>query len=91
MVCSTSNVQIFGVENLSEALDCRRGKAWRISLCKTSLSSTLLAWLFAVLGLSFASEMYCGIGGRGSLSEVNLRECSASKEQCDIRRTCSQV
>ena len=41
-------------------------------VCKPSLSSTFVVWLFVVLGLSFASEMYRGIGGRKSLSEENL-------------------
>ena len=42
-------------------------------ICKPSLPSKFVVWLFVVLGLSFASEMYRGIGGRWSLSEENLR------------------
>ena len=42
-------------------------------VCKPSLPSKFVVWLFVVLGLSFASEMYRGIGGRRSLSEENLR------------------
>ena len=40
---------------------------------KLSLSSTFVVWLFVVLSLSSASEMYRGIGKRRSLSEENLR------------------
>ena len=39
---------------------------------KPSLSSTFVAWLFVVLSLSSASEMYREIGERRSLSEENL-------------------
>ena len=41
-------------------------------VCKPSLSSTFVVWLSVVLGLSFACEMYRGIGGRRSVSEENL-------------------
>ena len=39
---------------------------------KPSLSSTFVVWLFVVLSLSSASEMYRGIGEQRSLSEENL-------------------
>jgi len=41
-------------------------------VCKPSLSSTFEVWLFVVLGLTFASKMYGGLGGRRSSSEENL-------------------
>ena len=50
----------------------------RITFCmfgvrKPGLSSTFVVWLFVVLSLSSASEMYRGIDERRSLSEENLR------------------
>ena len=50
----------------------------RITFCmfgvrKLSLSSTFVVWLFVVLSLSSACEMYRGLGERRSLSEENLR------------------
>ena len=40
---------------------------------KPSLSPTFVVWLFVVLSLISASEMYRGIGERRSLSDENLR------------------
>ena len=47
----------------------------RITFCmfrKPSLSSTFVVWLFVVLSLSSAGELYRGIGERRGLSEENL-------------------